>query len=544
MQNSSKLFGVAPQDRLNLNDQSGYREAAILVGIMSLATVLRFYQLGTESVWIDEMLSIRDATDFTLSIPYTRPLYYALLKFWMQFGNSDAWLRTLAVLFGLGSILLTYQLAKVLVSRPVGYVAAFLMAISPLFINHSQEIRMYSLISFLSLVGTLSFVKMLQNPSYGKWGGWVAARVCLVISNPNNLLILAADSLLAAWTFRRRKWLGLYGLGLVIIGLFLVPIVLSLTVGGEAEQFGQDQTVEKGRGISLLHLGGMITQLTVYYPLRYLLESSQIEVSKSNLDSMSAIQQFFSNLDWLLLLCGVATLMISGLLILAIAAIYKHRTKPLIWLLIWATVPLLFMVMGSFVHVAIWSPRYLLFIAPYLLILLSMGFVILWHWRQKLAIISAIVYCVVTVGCLYDYYSVLYRNDWQGATAYIEQNIQPGDGVAFYSIGRLAEQSFFRYYNGPVEGHLIERHRVESTNSTPQANPVSRIDEAGVQAVAESIASESNSVWLTCWIYCEDEAGINQILEQTLGEDFSVKEHMKFSSQEYAAIEVYRAATN
>ncbi len=540
MQNSSKLFGLSPHDRVNLKAQSGYRDAAIIIGIMSLATVLRLYQLGTESVWIDEMLSIRDAEEFTLSIPYTRPLFYALLKFWMLFGGGDAWLRTLAVVFGLGSILLTYQLGKVLVSKSVAYVAAFLMAISPLFINHSQEIRMYSLISFLSVLGTLVFVRMLQNPSSGKWGGWVAARVLLVISNSNNLLILAADGLLAAWTFRRqRKWLVFCGLGFCIIGVFLLPIVMSLTVGGEVEQFGEDQTVE-GRGISLLHLGGMVAQLTVYYPLRYLLESSQIEVSKSNLDSVSAIQQFLGNLDWLLLLCGVATLLVSGLLILSIVAIYKHRTKPLIWLLVWAIVPLLFMVMGSFVHVAIWSPRYLLFIAPYLLILLSMGFVILWHWRQKLAIISAIVYCVATIGCLYDYYTVLYRNDWKGATAYLEQNVSPGDAIAFYSIGGLADQSFFRYYdneNNPVKGRLVERYRPEG--APPDAD--FQLDEADVQAVAEAIGSESNSVWLTCWLYCNDTERINQIFEQTLGEDFSVEEHVKFASQEYSPIEIYRA---
>lgn len=509
-----------------------------MIGIMSLATVLRLYQLGTESVWIDEMLSIRDAEEFTLSIPYTRPLFYALLKFWMLFGSSDAWLRSLAVLFGLGSILLTYQLGKVLVSKPVGYVAAFLMAISPLFINHSQEIRMYSLISFLSILGTLVLVRMLQNPTYGKWGGWVAARVLLVISNPNNLLILAADGLLAAWTFRRqRKWLVFFGLGFLIMGLFLVPIVLSLTVGGEVEQFGEDQTVSEGRGISLLHLGGMVAQLTVYYPLRYLLESSQIEVSKSNLDNIGALQQFFGNLDWLLLLCGVATLIVSGLSILAIVAIYKHRTKPLVWLLVWAIVPLVFMIMGSFVHVAIWSPRYLLFIAPYLLILLSMGFVILWHWRQKLAIVAAVVYCAATIGCLYDYYTVLYRNDWKGATTYIEQNVNPGDAIAFYSIGGLANQSFFRYYDGSVEGQLVERDTIK----TPQDEYVQLLNNEDVQAVAAAVGSESNSVWLTCWIYCNDTERINQIFEQTLGEDFSVEEHVKFSSQEYAPIEIYRA---
>ena len=62
----------------------------LLAGIMLVATGLRFYQLGTESIWIDEQFSILDAESLDLG---TRPLYYALLHVWMKFGSSDAWLR-------------------------------------------------------------------------------------------------------------------------------------------------------------------------------------------------------------------------------------------------------------------------------------------------------------------------------------------------------------------------------------------------------------------------------------------------------------------
>ncbi|PWZ67890.1 glycosyltransferase family 39 protein, partial [Staphylococcus pseudintermedius] len=89
---------------------------------------------------MDELFSIRDAKELRLNVNI-RPLYYILLRVWMQFGTSDAWLRGLSVLFGLGSVFLTYQLGRRLAGEKTGLLAALLLALSPLFINHAQEVR-------------------------------------------------------------------------------------------------------------------------------------------------------------------------------------------------------------------------------------------------------------------------------------------------------------------------------------------------------------------------------------------------------------------
>lgn len=96
--------------------------------ILVLSTALRLYQIGTESLWIDENFSIRDAEQLRLG---TRPLYYVLLRLWMVFGTSDTWLRLLSVPFSLGSVYLTYLLGLKVASRSVGLMAAFVMAVSP-----------------------------------------------------------------------------------------------------------------------------------------------------------------------------------------------------------------------------------------------------------------------------------------------------------------------------------------------------------------------------------------------------------------------------
>lgn len=511
-----------------LTSEQTNRSTVLIFAILGLAALLRFYQIGTESVWIDEMLSLRDAEAFEWTIPYRRPLYYAILQFWMRLGQSDAWLRTLSVLFGTASIFLTYRLGKLLISQSVGYTAAFLMAIAPIFIHHSQEIRMYSLIPCLSLAGTLALVRLMQQPNYKQWGWWLLMRSGLILSNPNNFLILMADAALTGWKFRRqRRWLIVFGVGFAVLGLLLAPILFSLTVGGGIDDFVEEQSVDD-ESISLLHTASILTQLTMYWPLRYLLESS-----KSAMDNWSAVTQLVQSHLPILLLCGVATLMIWGLLFVGIAAIVRHPTGSLVWLATWAGLPSLFMFIVSCLHVVVWSPRYLMFVAPYLLLLVAMGFMVMWHWRRPVAIAIAIIYLFVTSSSLRDYYTTLYRNDWRGAAAYIEQNEQAGDVIDYYSIPALANQSFFRYYNGPIPAHLIER--VDTKDGFSQIDPQS------IQASLQESQAPPDTVWLTCWIFCKDEEGINQILEQTLGSNFVIAEHQIFTSQEFEPIEVYRA---
>ena len=55
--------------------------------ILLLATGLYLYQLGTESIWIDEFLSIhKNQTGANLPPSnLKRPLYFLLLHVWMQF---------------------------------------------------------------------------------------------------------------------------------------------------------------------------------------------------------------------------------------------------------------------------------------------------------------------------------------------------------------------------------------------------------------------------------------------------------------------------
>ena len=111
--------------------------------VLALATVLCFYRINGEGLWLDELTSIRDAQELPMQIAnnLVRPLYYILLMFWMKFGSSDAWLRSLSVIFALLAVFLLYRLGRRLFGETEGLIAATLMSLSPLFLNHGQAMN-------------------------------------------------------------------------------------------------------------------------------------------------------------------------------------------------------------------------------------------------------------------------------------------------------------------------------------------------------------------------------------------------------------------
>jgi mannosyltransferase len=123
----------------------------ILAGLL-----LRLISIN-QSLWLDEATSVIVAkmplTDiFTRFLPgdFHPPLYYLIIKYWsIVFGYSEVALRIPSVLFGLGTIYITYLIAKKIFNKNVGLLSALLVATSGLLIYYSQEARMYCLAAFL-----------------------------------------------------------------------------------------------------------------------------------------------------------------------------------------------------------------------------------------------------------------------------------------------------------------------------------------------------------------------------------------------------------
>jgi 4-amino-4-deoxy-L-arabinose transferase-like glycosyltransferase len=142
---------------------------ALLLGTVVLAAILRVLQLDFQPLWWDEGYSVFFATRAfgdmiaRTAIDIHPPLYYALLQLWIAaLGKDVAVLRLLSGVIGVASIPLLYLVAKKLYNARVGVVAAFLLAIAPLSIFYSQEVRMYGMVMFLALASVAAQLKIFE----------------------------------------------------------------------------------------------------------------------------------------------------------------------------------------------------------------------------------------------------------------------------------------------------------------------------------------------------------------------------------------------
>jgi mannosyltransferase len=144
-----------------------------LLAIMLLGAVLRFYGLGFQSLWSDELASWDFSNRETISqvIGGVRsdihpPLYFLILRFaqWI-FGDSEWALRLPSAFAGWLCIPAIYLLGKRLYSEREGIVAALFLAVFWAPIYFSQEARVYSMLILLSIL-----------TSYFWWGVMLSLR--------------------------------------------------------------------------------------------------------------------------------------------------------------------------------------------------------------------------------------------------------------------------------------------------------------------------------------------------------------------------------
>lgn len=142
---------------------------AVIVLIVLLGGVLRFYGLDREPLWSDEAATLRyaempQAWLWRDSFDTSPPLYYSLQRIWLVFGRSEAALRSLPAVIGTATIPLVYMLGRALAGPCTGLASALLLATSALHVQFSQEARAYALLMAAATLAVWGLVRLLDEP--------------------------------------------------------------------------------------------------------------------------------------------------------------------------------------------------------------------------------------------------------------------------------------------------------------------------------------------------------------------------------------------
>jgi uncharacterized membrane protein len=149
------------------------RPGHLLLALLAIAAVIRFYGLEYSSLWLDELFSMIGASPsasfsdvYQYSVNDQPPFFFFSLHLWLKvFGYSDFAGRSLTCVYGVLGVFAIYFLGKELKDERLGLLLAFITSINWFHVDVSKEIRFYPLVFLLS---TLSFFFFLRSAKHSR----------------------------------------------------------------------------------------------------------------------------------------------------------------------------------------------------------------------------------------------------------------------------------------------------------------------------------------------------------------------------------------
>jgi mannosyltransferase len=189
---------------------SAGRIASAIALLTFVAT--RLWHLTATCLWFDEAFSVHAAHHswsemfkFVAADIIHPPLFYAVLKIWIGLGGESlVWLRLLSVLLAVATIAPFYLLCRELNLKPNERNLAFtLIAVSGFLSKYTQEVRMYSLLLFLSVASIWLCVKFVRNSGLRTLAPLTVCNLLLVYTHYYGWLLLFAQACVVLIWYRK-----------------------------------------------------------------------------------------------------------------------------------------------------------------------------------------------------------------------------------------------------------------------------------------------------------------------------------------------------
>lgn len=215
----------------------------VILGIIFLTGIaLRIFHIGLHSLWCDELLAISiGKMSVSSMINYITfndahpPFFYLLVHFWLKFGKtSEMFLRILPLFFGILCIPFGYLFGKEFKNEKTGLFLSLFIALNPSYILWSQILKSYTLFTFLTILSSWLFLKLLKKEELSKFVLWTIFNLFLLYTHNLGFLVIFVQilSLLFLKKFNLKFLLFLLiTLVLYIPWLLRIPYQLLFTLG-------------------------------------------------------------------------------------------------------------------------------------------------------------------------------------------------------------------------------------------------------------------------------------------------------------------------
>lgn len=373
-----------------------------------------------------------------------RPLFFSLLYLWQQIGFSgELGLRLLPLLFGLLQVPLAYSIGSQLRSRDYGLLFAALIVVSPIMIEFSQELRMYSMVACLALLQVWLLLYLQRVSSWSGWLSFILVAVAGIYTHIFYWIFLMGISLSL---LRSRPAIALWkSVGaMVIVVLLYLPNVYNLFAF--TERRGADYAV---------HLPSALPKLFAAFTVGF---------NYFVLPDLGATRAVGWGIVQKNLLIALPVLVVGLLLVWGFLLAHKKQNRAAS---LWFghelfTIPVLIAAAASFMTGKYFlQPKYLIFSAPFLLLLLieSTRALRAMSIRWSIAGLSALIVAVAFVHFTHpERYGR--KENWRDVAHYLESEIRGNDIILTFR--RLPQ---IKYYSEEAGRKMLVVEAPEQANS-------------------------------------------------------------------------------
>jgi 4-amino-4-deoxy-L-arabinose transferase-like glycosyltransferase len=398
------------------------RYLQLLFFLTLIGAILRFYNLGYNSLWLDEattyniaLKSIPNIWQVTIAGEFNPPLFYWIEHIMLIFGNSEVVLRFIPALLGVLTIPLFYLIGKEFIDRNVGIIAAAICTFSPFLLYYSQESRAYSLALFFVASAMVFFLKAMKTNKVIHW------------------LFFGLLSALALWS---------HFYAMVVIGTLVL-----YALGIKIPEYRKDL-----RALTPLVAAGAVFTV-ICLPLIFV--SFQLFTKRTSGGPSFGIQGADVIIETYRQLSGFSMIVMYLFLIFFIIGILQafliDRNKGIFLV----TLTILPFAISWFLSYQIpMVPRYLIILTPVYFVGIALSYKPAFRLVSNRWVVygfmTLLILLSITTPFFMSYYSSYTKEDWRGFSSQVGQVAQPGDFIVL--VPGYMTQPFDYYYTNATKG--------------------------------------------------------------------------------------------
>ncbi len=419
--------------------------AAILV-----AAALRLFRLGSQSLWIDEVLTWVNAS---VGRPFLfadlvhelhGPLFSVIVHAWTRVAGDSEWaMRLPSALFGIATVPAMAWLAGRWLGRETALPAAWLTAGSPFLVWYSQESRNYALLALCTVLSAGTLLGLARAPRTRTVLGYAAAAAGGLLSNWTFLFVVPVH----AWWWwggaaGRARRLALLAGVLALLALVGLPFLPQLSRTWDWARLSPGRVPAPDelalRGSTTFHAAALPFALHAF-AVGYTLGPSLRELRADA--GLATVARHAPGI-------AVVALVFGTLGLLGLRAVARRGRTFDAWL--WMAAPAALLSWMAASNFKVFNPRYLMVAMPAFLLVLAAGLADARVGTRR--VLGGAVAALWALSLVHHYWDPRYgKEDYRGAAAILRARASADERI----ISINTEDPLAYYYRGPLPAAAV-----------------------------------------------------------------------------------------